>query len=147
MALDDLPEVPQEQRPQKLYVNVGVDESVRQTLIAKGWLPIDVRILPNKTDGDRSEAFRAYLEGLRIGSILPDPKLKPFLEMEARSYGLHAMKASELGSKHDEDATELDVDQLLTLKSPRSFRGTKLASDGSVGVKSAKELLSRPKRK
>lgn len=129
------PEVPPEQRPQRLYVNEAPDQVARISLEALGWQVVDVRVLPNRTDADRIEAWRCYLEGVRLGSIQVDPKLKPFIELEAKSHGKSvAVKAK------DEDE---DVDAILaSFKSPRAWRGTQVDSVGKPALKSASEVLS-----
>lgn len=135
MNLDTWPEVPLEQRPQRLYVNESPDQVTKISLEALGWQVVDVRVLPNRTDADRIEAWRCYLEGVRLGSIEVDSKLKPFIELEAKSHGKSvAVKAK------DEDE---DVDAILaSFKSPRAWRGTQVDSSGKAAVKSASEVLS-----
>lgn len=86
------PEVPEEQRPKKVYHRGLIKPEWAAILHNKGWDPIDVRLLPNATDTDRAEALKAWLEGIRYGTIEADPKQAKWLELEARVYGLHAGK-------------------------------------------------------
>ena len=88
----DLPEVPKDQRP-KRCPHYGVDELTADFWREMGWEPVDVRLMPNLTDGDRAESVKAYLEGVRLGTIQSDAALLKFIELEARVYGLTSGKA------------------------------------------------------
>ena len=92
MLVENIPEVPQNQRPKRLpHTGITVHLSVKAK--NSGWKPVDIRLMPNETDGDRAEAVKAYLEGIRLGTIDPDPKILKFLELEARIYGLSSGKS------------------------------------------------------
>lgn len=88
----DWPDVPVDQRPKRLF-HRGIVGEWELPLRVKGWDPVDVRLLPNATDHDRAEALKAWLEGIRYGTIEADPKQAKWLELESRVYGLHAGKA------------------------------------------------------
>jgi hypothetical protein len=111
----DWPEVPPAMRPKKLPHH-GLDKATIDALKNLGWDPQDVRLLPNITDGDRAEALKAWLEGIRYGTIIMDPKAAKWLELESRVYGLHAgkgvtgTKSSSLdGSLSDSDDNYVDI--------------------------------------
>jgi hypothetical protein len=83
------PVVPPEQRPKKLFHAGLVDKKADEYLIGAGWLPIDVRLLPNETDEHRRYALKAWLEGIRFGTIELDPRLAKWLELESKVYEIH----------------------------------------------------------
>lgn len=105
----DWPELPPDQRPQNLYVNYLIPEKAKESLHEKGWNVQDVRALPARTDGDRAEGVKAYLEGIRMGSIDADSKSRGHLELEAKIYGLLDRKSGygEKDSKLTKDTEEL----------------------------------------
>jgi hypothetical protein len=82
------PDAPSDERPKNLFVDYTVCQDVRLVLFGRGWKVRDTRILPNKTDADRAEALKAVLEGIRVGTILPDKDRMRWIELEAKVYGL-----------------------------------------------------------
>lgn len=124
IKVENWPEVPRKRRPLKLFVSENVPEMDTDALRSIGWEIVDVRLLPQDSDALRADALKAQLEGIRQGSIMPDPKKLKFLELEARVYGLHNTKqASE--RKGDGAEGELDASQLLDgISSVRAFKGT-----------------------
>jgi len=112
------PEAPEDERPKKLPVDFALEKKDAAALIAKGWEPIDVRVLPNKTDGDRAEAVKAYLEGARLGTItLTAPQIR-HLELEAKIYGLLSVRNSATLNVEKPESDALDA--LLSFSSPRA---------------------------
>lgn len=87
-AWEDWPNVPETQKDKRLPHVGEIDESGAAVLSSKGWNPIDVRIMPSANDHDKAEQVKAWLEGVRLGVIEPDPKILKFVELEARTYGL-----------------------------------------------------------
>jgi len=97
MALDfsQWPVVPQEQRPKKLFYLGALDEEQALALTAAGWQPVDVRLLPQTTDDEQIAAIKAWLQGVRLGSIEAKASQVRFCELEGKVYGaLSAKKAS-----------------------------------------------------
>jgi len=87
------PPAPEEERPKALYVNEGLPRVVTDWLRDdRGWRVVDVRALPNRSDGDRAESVKAYLEGVRVGSIEASKDLLRYIELEARICGLLSNK-------------------------------------------------------
>ena len=87
------PEAPAEERPKALYVYETLPEIVSAWLKAKqGWDVLDVRVMPNQSDADRAEGVKAFLEGVRVGSIEPGKDQLRYLELEARICGLLSNK-------------------------------------------------------
>ena len=84
----DWPDAPQEGRPKFLYVNKKVNITEVLELHDRGWLVCDVRALPARSDYERSEAVKAYLEGVRVGSIKPDDDVLKYVNLEAKICGL-----------------------------------------------------------
>ena len=82
------PEAPPDERPKSLFFNQAVPADVGEVLQARGWKVVDVRTLANKSDGDRAEALKANLEGIRLGTIHADKDRLRWLELEAKVYGL-----------------------------------------------------------
>jgi|TARA_R110002012_G_scaffold58368_1_gene151444 hypothetical protein len=88
------PEAPEDERPKALYVSENLPEIVRGWLGSKqGWDIIDVRTMPNKSDADRAEGVKAFLEGVRVGSIEPGKDQLRYLELEAKICGLLSNKS------------------------------------------------------
>ena len=90
---EDWPAVPEDQRPKRLPHSTVLRLEDQELLAAKGWRPMDVRLLPNNNDAERGEALKAWLEGIRMGTIEADAKLLRFLDLEARSLGLTSNRA------------------------------------------------------
>ena len=87
------PEAPEDERPKSLYVSESLPDIVHTWLRSKrGWAVIDVRTMANKSDGDRAEGVKAFLEGVRVGSIEPGKDQLRYLELEARICGLLSNK-------------------------------------------------------
>ena len=87
------PPAPEEERPKALYVNEGLPKVVTDWLRSdRGWKVVDVRVMPNRSDGDRAESVKAYLEGVRCGSIEASKDLLRYIELEARICGLLSNK-------------------------------------------------------
>jgi hypothetical protein len=82
------PDVPKGERPKILYVASQIDQKILETLEGRGWSVKDTRLLPNKSDSDRAEGLKAFMEGIRMGSIAPIASMVRFLELEARIYGI-----------------------------------------------------------
>ena len=93
------PEVPEDQRPKKLYHNHLMDEEDREHLVSLGWDPRDVRLLPSKSDADKAESLKAWLEGLRMGAIKLSQAVARYVEVEARILGLTSGKTPEKGTE------------------------------------------------
>ena len=87
------PLAPEDDRPKALYVAESLPAIVSHWLAdERGWRVVDVRALPNRSDGDRAEGVKAYLEGVRVGSIEPVKELLRYVELEARICGLLSNK-------------------------------------------------------
>lgn len=112
------PEVPEAQRPKKLYVNKTLDPLQVLGLLQKGWELVDVRLLPGESDADRAAAVKAWLEGARQGSITVDPKELKHLELEARIVGLIGSRegpsTTKDGVEEAEETGEADIDAILS---------------------------------
>lgn len=102
------PRVPKELRPKNLYVDRLMDAADKQMLERRGWRIVDIRLMETRTDGDRAEAVKVYLEGIRVGSIEPTHGLVKHLELEAKIYGLLSNKNQETYSKPKIDDTILE---------------------------------------
>lgn len=122
------PEVPENQRPKRLP-HRGLDYNTITHLKSRGWDPQDVRLMPNVTDGDRAEALKAWLEGIRYGTIEADPKAAKWIELESRVYGLHAGKgvsggksgaAQNVGSASDDNY----IDTMLQFGNDKPWTST-----------------------
>lgn len=87
------PVAPEDERPKSLYIaEVLPDVVVRWLREQRGWRVVDVRAMPNRSDADRAEGVKAYLEGVRVGSIEPVKELLRYVELEARICGLLSNK-------------------------------------------------------
>lgn len=105
------PVVPAEQRPKRLPHIGAITESDSAMLQAKGWEPIDVRLMPNATDAERGMSLKATLEGIRLGTIEAEPKIQKFLDLEARALGLTSAR----GPSEDKPKDEIDKESLSTI--------------------------------
>lgn len=86
--IETWPDAPADDRPKNLFVDYGVSADHCIVLYNRGWLVHDIRSLRNKTDADRAEGLKAVLEGIRVGSIVPDKEKMRWIELEAKVYGL-----------------------------------------------------------
>ena len=106
----ELPVVPEDARPRMLYLNDDPGAHLAKTLTRQGYQLVDVRILPNRTDHDRAELVKAYLDGVRMGTLEADAELLSYLRLESQIYGLvgskdfgHAASKEKKGKLEDED--------------------------------------------
>ena len=125
--VDNLPTVPQAQRPKKLFVNNNLSSEEEEKAKFLGWSPEDVRLMPNESMHDRKEAVLACLEGHRMGTISLNRIQLESIELEMKACGLLSNKVE--APKEESKLSKDDVDGLLdALKSKRAFLGTQ-ASD------------------
>ena len=92
----------------KLY-HAGMSTDDTSAMIAAGWEPIDVRLLSNKSPNDKVIAVSAWLEGVRLGSIIPDKGTQRFVELEMRSLGMLEAKKGLPPPKPQEKQTTKDL--------------------------------------
>lgn len=114
MSWSDWPVVPEEQRKKKLFHNRKIGEEDLASLREKGWDPSDVRLLPNGNDGEKAESLKAYLEGLRWGSIINDQAIARYVEIEARVLGLTSGKGPEKTNKR-ERKEDLSLEEMMKI--------------------------------
>ena len=108
----DWPKVPEEFRPKVLFVDSDPGRYVRDILSGRGWRLVDVRELPNATDADRSEGVKAYLEGVRSGTMRPNKEVLSHVELEAKIFGLVGTKDPSMGQNQARLDTQ-DIDTIL----------------------------------
>ena len=72
--------------------------------------------MPNKSDGDKAECVKAYLEGVRLGTIKADNARLRHMELEAKIYGLVGTKEAAT-DKEEDSLAEDDLDSLLSFGS------------------------------
>ena len=115
------PGAPKDERPKALYVSEVLPAKVSAWLESKqGWVIVDVRTMPNKSDGDRAEAVKAFLEGVRVGSIEPGKEQLRYIELESKICGLLSNK-----NRADDCKPTLDeetLDKVLDFSSVRHDR-------------------------
>lgn len=96
----------------KLYHCGLIDPAAGKDLEAKGWEIVDVRLLPHDSDAECRQAVKAYLEGVRFGTIeignLTDLKA---LELEAKIYQLTSGR--EPSVEKQDDLKDASIDELL----------------------------------
>jgi len=115
------PGAPEDERPKALYVSDVLPEKVSSWLEEQqGWLIVDVRTMPNKTDGDRADAVKAFLEGVRVGSIEPGKEQLRYIELESKICGLlsNKQRADDYRPALDEET----LDKVLDFSSVRHDR-------------------------
>jgi len=96
--------------------------------------------MANQTDGDRAEAVKSFLEGVRLGTISADAGLLRFIELEAKVYGL--LTGRQAGTKSQDE-----INDSQALESILSF-GTKTPWATSDEEKKDKQHRRRgPKKK
>lgn len=104
--------VPEEKKPLYLY-HCAYAPQIVQEAQSQGWTVVDVRLMPNKTDDDRRECVKAWLEGMRVGTIEVDIKRLKAIELEAKILGMVGQKPRE----SDSGMTDDDVNRYLDLGS------------------------------
>lgn len=78
-----------------------------------GWSPIDYRSLPSGTMPERATAILHWLEGVRLGTITPQPAQAKFIELEMRACGLHTGKTTGSKPKNSLEQNPGDLASLL----------------------------------
>lgn len=73
----------------------------------KGWVTLDVRLLPSDTMEERQRAVLAWLEGVRLGSVTAESGQGRVVEAEMRACGLFTGK---LLAAEDTSAARLSED-------------------------------------
>lgn len=117
------PRVPDLQRPKPLFVAQVLEEEEETALVEKGWAVEDLRLWPNTSTSERQRLVLAWLEGLRVGSIAPTPRIYNTLELEAKTCGLTTAKEIQEKPKSLDEET---IDTILDLQSPRAGRRLKI---------------------
>lgn len=115
-------------RPKDLYVAETVSQADTVALKNRGWTVVDVRVLPSKSDGDRADSVKKWLEGVRVGSIIADKDIIKIVELEARAYGLVGTKPTAVKTLEEAESDEDVIDLLLDfgkVKPKRPPRGRK----------------------
>jgi hypothetical protein len=105
----DWPEVPRELRPKKLYYAVALGKPALLLLEKLGWDAINVRLMPDKTPEQKSEAIMAWLSGIRLGSIEANATVAKYVEMEMKAVGLLSGKAAAGKDIETDDGTMEDL--------------------------------------
>lgn len=85
---DEWPEVPKEFRPMVLPVCCKLVPAEITALELKGWVPKDIRLMPNDTIEHRREAVAYMLAAIRIGTAPVSTHRIRAIELEAKSLGL-----------------------------------------------------------
>ena len=117
--LDTWPRAPESGMP--LYVDIELSEKTKTALEERGWKIVDTRIMPNTNDSERADAWRAFMEGVRVGSIEPDKIKLRFLELEGKALGLLGAKGAPREAKKA-SLENKDIAQLLNFSSSFAFR-------------------------
>ena len=86
----------------------------------RGWIVIDIRVLPNESDGDRATCLKNHLEGIRMGTIMPVKEGLRHLELEAKIYGLISTKIRPDEVKKAE-YTDKTIDDILSIGKDKEF--------------------------
>ncbi len=142
--VDQLPEVPKEQRPKVLYVDQNVESEAYVALKLKGWEVVDLRLEPETTDAERAENVKNWLAGVRLGSIQPSVEKLKHVELEASVYGLKNAKSAATTKRSAEE--DKDIVSLLSFNSPRAFRGTQFATQEVPTQVPQKRGRGRPRK-
>jgi hypothetical protein len=109
------PVVPKDQRPRKMYVRHYVEPDDEMALKEQGWEIIDVRLMPQATASDYEARIKAQLEGINLGSILPEKNGLKYLELEARTYAMLLQKERQVDpAKSKSVLARKHVDALLS---------------------------------
>jgi hypothetical protein len=127
------PDVPLDRRPQKIFIDYFLDGNTTEVLHGRGYEVIDVRSLANASDGDRAEAVKAHLQGIRQRTILPTEGAVRYIELEAKIYGLLDTK-----KRSNAPDTKLTDDLVNDLKTGFSSK----YSQGKLGVVAPKRKRS-----
>jgi hypothetical protein len=114
---DDLPIVPEKDRPRRLFVAQTLSSDASEGARTRGWEVVDVRILSSSSMEERRNAVLAYLEGSRCGSLDLSRSQLDALELEAKACGILGTKG--LDEKPKEEVDEEDLLSLLPKASTR----------------------------
>jgi hypothetical protein len=99
-----LPVVPHDRRPAFVYHDGKLDV---HDAVDKGWTPVDVRLMPKRTDQEKCDVVKAWLEGMRFGTVDVDTKRLRAIELEARVLGMIRGHASEVKDLDDDAVNAL----------------------------------------
>lgn len=116
-----VPELERTEQGKPLYYSQHMDPELWSELKRGGWNPIDIRLLPQESEGDRKAAVMSYLEGVRVGSIIPERNQFKFVELEARVLGL----LRQTTQVRDETKLTKD-DEILLLSFAKRPKGMKI---------------------
>lgn len=126
---NDLPVVPEDQRPRRLYVAQSLSSDVLSGAKERGWEVVDVRVLSSSSMEERRSAVLAYLEGSRAGSLVLGRAQLDALELEAKACGILGTKGLD-----EKPKDEVDEEDLLSLL-PKNSSRIKTRLETKKGVK------------
>lgn len=102
IPFDDLPDVPNDQRPMDLFVKSKTTPEEKKIALKKGWVVKDVRLIK-----DPAEAIRATFEGARLGTVLLSDYDREILLSEAKMHGvLNAKQAVQKSDREEGKSIE-----------------------------------------
>ncbi len=127
-----------------LYLAQILEPIMAAKLQAKGWLPIDVRLLANANPDDRRSAWFKWMEGINMGTIDCDAKRLKFFELEGRALKiLVARDLPERAKDTEKLLNKAGLNDILTLQSEHAFRGFVTGPAKIGGPKGVRESKPR----
>lgn len=76
-----------------IYVDKALEWSINNNLIKKGYMIVDVRLMPNESADNKKEVIQACLLGIIDGTIVADDEKRKYLELLAKTEGLLVSKS------------------------------------------------------
>ena len=104
----------------ELYHMGGLEIHELAYLKKRGWIAVDLRVLPNESDGDRATCLKNHLEGIRVGTIQPVKEGLRHLELEAKIYGLISTKIRPDEVKKA-DYSDKTIDDILNVGKDKDY--------------------------
>ena len=125
LRLATWPRLPLGWNKKSIFIAANVAPSILMNLEAKGWNVVDVRFMPTTSDGERVDSVKAWLEGVRLGTIVAEKGVNKFVELEAKALGMLSQKDRSFDNKVVVDVDSLE--DLLRLNHKGVVDSSKLA--------------------
>lgn len=113
------PENPRNDAMRYLYHQSNLTERQIEELEAKGWVPIDVRLMPDDDDADKKAQIKATMAGVRQGSIELNTTQLRMLSEEMKVFKLNKGDEAEV-EVNMQDSEDLEQILELTGNSPQA---------------------------
>lgn len=114
------PENPRTEDMRYVFHMTNLTPEQIEELEDKGWVPVDVRLMPDDTDDDKRAQIKATLSGIRHGSIEFNSTQMRMLSEEMKIFKLNKGEEASTDVQDPAEAEDLEAILELTGNSPQA---------------------------